>query len=545
MNNSKRKLIFLLCSAFIISVGVIALEGYANNRIEHVTLDFSQEMLDYVALDDNLEILIPASENRALKEDVYGVSIPIEQRIYLVMPQNIDEHNLIYYYLDREGHYLARVSHDFSVGNIVIGDTEIVLQKSSLPQLYLTLDEQYTSFEQLNAGEPKEFTCYGDLHLVSSANSAEPDSWTEEIISTENDLNTPGTISLIGRGQDSWRFRLKKPYTLALEKAKDLLSMGKNKRWNLLANSQDQSLLKNKMFFQLSKDIGLSFTPNAESLVLYVNHRYQGVYLLTTKVSVDKNRVNLSDGDFFFHWGAIEPEQPIFVESSSWFADGEIEQPYADLLYPEKDPDIESKQQIMQQFISAIENEDGGQLSDIVDLDSMARYYWIQEVSMNYDAWSRSVYGYYKANTGKIYMGPIWDMDLTLGRNTLEKQGITFMDPEGWKVREAGWYVPLFEHPEFREKVREVYDQGGVREALFNLVDKFETEKTRMAADGQLNFAYWSDENISVILRESGLYEQHTDNVISFYKERIEWIDTQMQQERNCVEGNLCTDEKN
>ena len=199
----------------------------------------------------------------------------------------------------------------------------------------------------------------------------------------------------------------------------------------------------------------------------------------------------------------------------------------------------------MQQFISAIENEDGGQLSDIVDLDSMARYYWVQEVSMNYDAWSRSVYGYYKANTGKIYMGPIWDMDLTLGRNTLEKQGITFMDPEGWKVREVGWYVPLFEHPEFQEKVREVYDQGGVREALFNLVDKFETEKTRMAADGQLNFAYWSDENISVILRESGLYEQHTDNVISFYKERIEWIDAQMQQERNCVEGNLCTDEKN
>ena len=164
---------------------------------------------------------------------------------------------------------------------------------------------------------------------------------------------------------------------------------------------------------------------------------------------------------------------------------------------------------------------------------------------MNFDAWSRSVYGYYKANTGKIYMGPIWDMDMTLGRNPVEKEGISFMDPEGWKVRTAGWYVPLFEHPKFQKEVVEVYYQGGVREALFNLVEEFETEKYQLANDGQLNFAYWSDENISIVLRESGLYEQHTDNVISFYQKRIEWIDNQMQQKLANTEGDLCSSEKN
>ena len=546
MNNLRKRLIFLFCSTLIIFIGILVFELYTSKKIEQPTLGYTQEMLDYAAFNNSLEILVPSAENRALKEDTFGVAIPIEKRIYLSVPQNIDEHHIVYYYLDLDGNYLAREDHDFSTGNIMVGDTEIVLIKSNLPQLYLTIDEQYASFDELNASEwPKDTTCYGDMHLVSPAKPGEPEGWTEEIISTENDLDTPHTMSLTGRGHDSWSFRLKKPYTLGLEKAKDLLNLGKNKRWNLLADSQDRSLLKNKMLLQLSKDVGLSFTPNTESVVLYVNHRYQGVYLLTTKVSVDKNRVNLNRDDFFFNWGAIEPVQPMFLESTSWFTDGDIDQPYADLLYPENDPDIESKRQIMQQFISAIENGSDDELTDIVDLDSMARYYWIQEVSMNIDAWSRSVYGYYKADTGKIYMGPIWDMDITLGRNVLEKEGMSFMEPDGWRVRNAGWYVPLFEHPAFREKVMEVYYQGGVREALFDLVDKFEAEKEFMAYDGQLNFSYWADENISTVLSESGLYEQHTDNIISFYKNRIEWIDTQMQQESNLVEGDLCGNEKN
>ena len=53
--------------------------------------------------------------------------------------------------------------------------------------------------------------------------------------------------SLQGRGNSTWLWREKKPYSLRLSGETDLLGMGQASNWILLADAFDLSLLNNKL----------------------------------------------------------------------------------------------------------------------------------------------------------------------------------------------------------------------------------------------------------------------------------------------------------
>ena len=419
----------------------------------------------------------------------------------------------------------------FSEKEVVIGEKQIELVKSELPVMFIETAEEFGSFADLLNSDLKETYCYGNMYLSVPKEDAEKNAWAEEFISEDYNKETPQSMSLHPRGNMTWIGMHKKPFALRLEHAEDLLGMGKNKKWNLLADSQDKSLMKNDVFLELADELGLAYTPKSESISLYVDGNYQGVYLLTTKISVDKNRINLKKDDFLLNWGAPNPKQPIYYKSSSWFADDTIQEPYAELVWPENDVEIESKKEIVQKFIAAIEDISSDEYLKYMDMDSMIKYYWVQEVSMNQDAFFRSVYSYYDADTGKIHMGPVWDMDLTLGTNVI-KQGVSFKEAEGWKVRELSWYAPLFQHEEFRKAVKRAYFTDGIRENMYHVIDVMESNKERLGAEGDINYRLWIDEIVPYSLDYGTMsFDEHVDAEIEFYKKRIAWIDEQMQKE--------------
>ena len=477
------------------------------------------------------DIIAPKGENRGLPFDVESYCLG-DRYIHLVLPGDVNRKALTVYIRDSEGNYLAKRVYDMT-GKVMIGPWELTADQHELPVMcFQTGDHEI--YDMMNASDEKDIICDGNMQIFVSKKDMQENGWYREYLSTSEDRSKKTTASLQGRGNDSWGSNRKKSYTLRLGKAQNLLGMGKNKSWNLIGNAYDKSLIKNLVFNELSERSGIEYQPQMRNIVLYVDGRYEGVYTLTTKVSVDRNRVDLKKGDLFYKMDPPEADQPIRYESKTWFEDG-LPYPLADLKYPENaSPEtIEEASSVLQRFIDAVEDPSCPDIEEVADIDSLIRYYWIEEASMNFDAWQRSVYMYYSRSDGKIHMGPVWDMDRSLG-SPYDKQGMLFDTPQGWRVRNAGWYSMLFENDGFRKQVADTYFNGGIREELLDGISLFEEKKNRMGEDGRLNylfFAHANDIGAPDIFGDAPDYDSYCDRMIGFYRERVEWIDKAMMEE--------------
>ena len=94
-------------------------------------------------------------------------------------------------------------------------------------------------------------------------------------------------ISIRGRGNTTWTWP-KKPYTFKFESRTEVLGMPKHKRWILLANFMDRTLMRNALAFHLSELTSLSWTPKNRYCELILNGKHMGNYLLTEQIRVDK-----------------------------------------------------------------------------------------------------------------------------------------------------------------------------------------------------------------------------------------------------------------
>ncbi len=102
-------------------------------------------------------------------------------------------------------------------------------------------------------------------------------------------------IQIKGRGNYSWGLP-KKPYKIKLDKKANLLNLGApNKHWVLLANYTDDSLLRNKLAYDLSEKIGLEVSMHSTWVSLIFNGEYTGVYQLCEHIRIADGRVEIHD----------------------------------------------------------------------------------------------------------------------------------------------------------------------------------------------------------------------------------------------------------
>ena len=524
----KRKILLLsiIMSAFFLMI-LYQFERWSDLKKQTPTMGVSIED----AGKNDFWISVPAIENRGLSYDVGGYFDDETNTIYLILPADVNQKKVVYYVRDIYNNYLTRVVSNFEKEDVMIGDRAIVAIASELPILYLQVDDEYGTIHDVNNDPTKETRCYGELRIDVGKESATQNGFATSYLSVDYDDSTPGSVEVKPRGNNTWLFGSKRPYSFKLDKSMDLLGMGKTKKWALLANAEDKSLIKNEIAFKLADQIGVAYTPQTQNVVFYLNGEYRGVYGLTTRIEIDKDRVALTNNDFLINWGGSAPQQVIPLESESWYYDSsEHDFPYVDLIYPENASDIEAVQTIVQEYMTAVEDVSSDRYLEYMDIESLAKFYWVQEICMNLDASSRSIYSYYKGNEQKLYMGPVWDMDLTLGING-DKAGCDYRVPEGWAVRNIGMYVPLFEHDSFEQEVERVYYEEGIRDIMFAMVDYFDYMQNTMKVDGELNYSRWRDEpGIYALDYGATNYEEQVNGVRQFYVDRIEWIDAQMAQ---------------
>lgn len=492
--------------------GALLCEKTSDDKKVRTTLEWTDEQIMTLPY---FEIVASGDENRNMPCDIKGYSIG-DGFIHLVLPDTVPEKEVVVYVRDAEGNDLARHVYDFTQ-KVMIGPWEIVLDHHTLPSLYFESDTPGV-YDAMIASDAKDIICGGNMRICMKG---------ERVPQGEGSVVH---ASLQGRGHSSWNnVTYKKSYSLRLDKAVSLLGLGKNRNWNLVGNGFDHSLIKNCAFNEISRKIGIEYQPQMHNINLYVDGVYQGVYTLTTKISVDKDRIALRPGDYMYRLDPPVPEAPLLYTSTAWFKDNEPYYPVADLVYPElPDADLETASALLQSFITLRDDPAIPGLENMCDLRSLAKYYWIQEIAMNFDACSCSVYFYYNGSDHKIHFGPVWDMDLTIGV-TEDKQDVDFSEPTGWKIRQIGWYKALFARPEFVEAVNDVYYNGGVRSAMLSGTGRFEELRNTIGSDGDLDFLLFGHvAHTSLDYPYGDTYEEYCDNVIAFYRTRADWIDGQM-----------------
>ena len=91
-----------------------------------------------------------------------------------------------------------------------------------------------------------------------------PEGFTGEFSTAQlPDLENLSLEYIRGRGNSTWQDS-KHPFKFKLDEKADLLGMGRGKHWVLLANSYDETLLRNRLTSYLSRRLGLDYTPKME-----------------------------------------------------------------------------------------------------------------------------------------------------------------------------------------------------------------------------------------------------------------------------------------
>lgn len=348
----------------------------------------------------------------------------------------------------------------------------------------------------------------------------------------KEDLNV--TTSIRGRGNTTWTYP-KKPYAIKLDSKAEVLGMPKHKRWVLLANWMDRTLLRNDVAFEMARRV-MAWAPRGRFVELYLNGVHQGNYYLCEQIKVDKNRVNIDeldeDTDFsnpsqisggyileFDEYGQFD-EPNFFWSKIIDIDDGTpvtIKEPDEEVITSHYHPGFLYIQNYVYNVEDILEADKNtltrwNEIEKLIDVNSYVDWWLVHELSGNLEPnQPRSCY-MYKKRDGKLYAGPVWDFDWGSFKPTYNHFGI----------KGTLWYVYLFKYPEFKRAVKARWAEV---EDTFRAIDEYIVDianKTRES--NELNLSMWPISS-TVNGDEGMLYDEAIARMREAYQHRLNRID--------------------
>ena len=308
----------------------------------------------------------------------------------------------------------------------------------------------------------------------------------------------PLNMEIRGRGNYTWRDFDKKPYRIKLADKQPLLGMTKSKHFALLAHADDnKGFMRNTIGFQLSKLIGITWTPTAKPLEVVLNGDYIGLYFLTETIRVDKDRVNIVEQE-------DEATDPMaitggwLVEIDNYREDPQIiitEGDYynTETAFTYKTPEVLSsaQEQFLKEEMERINtlvygDKNSDELWKYLDMEALARFYIVQELTDNYESFHGSCYLYREMGEGeKWYFGPVWDFGSAFNR---DKSQYIF---EG-DVWHNHWIPEICKFPAFNTCLKTLWTN--FYKGDFNQIyDYIVQQKDLIASAVQADYQRWPD----------------------------------------------------
>ena len=314
----------------------------------------------------------------------------------------------------------------------------------------------------------------------------------------------------------------KKPFAVKLTAKRPILGMPTHKRWCLLANWLDRSMIRNLVGFAAAKatteawkaesiDEGMVWNPSGKSVELVIDGRHVGNYLLCEQIKIGSKRLNINDCyedlvadglsssfedcGYLVEFDVMQDENYKGVTSR-----GITWQLKDDVLPADYASQIGAKIQAIE---DAIKKGDFAAYSKLIDIPSFIDQWFVVELAMNREYTEpRSLYSYYNGGNDKLHAGPVWDFDRGTFQNPTEAQKMgssrvksydAFLSASS-KVSKSGgykenqqpclWYPLLMNDPEFVTMVKSRWS------ALYPHLLAVTDEIVRLGAENALSWEY-------------------------------------------------------
>ena len=348
-------------------------------------------------------------------------------------------------------------------------------------------------------------------------------------------LSEPGTTR--ERGNASRTFP-KKPYRIKFDKKQRVLDApGKAKKWTLINNYGDKTLMRNLLAFELSRRLGMPYTPYGTAVDVLLNGEYKGCYQLCDQVQVHKNRVDITEmtsadnsgialtGGYFVEVDAYANQE------SSWFSSNKGNP--VTIKSPEEDSITSQQKNYIKSFFNKMEN----QWATFLDKNTFLRHFLVGELSGNTDTYW-SVFMYKERGEDLMYTGPVWDFDLGFDN---DDRTYPVCKKSDYVYRSGGscagnmrTFVDnvVVRNAATKRQMMEIWDearQAGLNED--NLVAFVDSMENALDQSQRLNFLRWNIMNSYVHQNPKlwGSYSAEVQNVRRFLKERLAWMDKKLQ----------------
>jgi hypothetical protein len=338
----------------------------------------------------------------------------------------------------------------------------------------------------------------------------------------------PLVMEIKGRGNYTWRDFNKKPYRIKLADKQPLMGLTKSKHFALLAHADDaqskKGFMRNQVGFELSRMIGMEWTPATAPVEVVLNGDYIGLYFLTETIRVDKDRVNIVEQE--------DEENDLAAITGGWLVeiDNYNEDPHITITeggrhtmwFTYKTPEVLSNAQknFLTQEMERIDrlvygDKNAAELWQYLDMDALAKFYIVQEIMDNYESFHGSCYLYREKGEGEKWkFGPVWDFGSSFNRN---KDRYLF---EG-DVWHNHWIPQICQFPAFMKRVKEIWKEFYPQ---INNVYTFTAEQLTL-----LKSAAVADANRWAEYSGNKDLQKRINNVNTWLQSTVAWLNEQWQ----------------
>lgn len=432
--------------------------------------------------------------------------------------------------------------------SITVNDTEI--QSGKYAEVSYTPNQEYTisngkkltiykstadgALYVNNTGDYASIDDNGALSMItklySDKEAGEIAAGNAGALADSNGVQDVAVKKIKGRGNSTWVSANKKSFNVTFTDNIKAFGFKQGKKFSLLANFKDPSLSRNKILYELADLMGVKYSPDAATVDLYMNGLYMGSYLMCQKVDVGSKELvndlgktlledlytdsasgkvpesakdkikssgfsflmeldsNAGRGDFYT---TVDTQNITIKEPEYLNDDGSIP---TDAVTQAAITFVQNKYSELNTAMSntSITLED---LNKIIDVESLVKYYLINEIAKNYDIGVSSTYLVYNYTKGKFYISPLWDMDVTTGNckvtdtnyqsyegnwtdNTNEGTGNKFM-------------ALVFNNPQVQSAARKLWT-GSYYTTLTNYIDTLTTMATSVEGSLNCNYTKWN-----------------------------------------------------
>ena len=363
---------------------------------------------------------------------------------------------------------------------------------------------------------------------------AQMDGDADHNIECKGDIWIAGTKYVLskmkGRGNATWKeAKDKKPYNITVGEKIQFpgIDSEKTKKWSLLAENLDRSLLGNRAGYWLAYEMGIG--QDTASADVWMNGEYQGCYTVTPKTDsfVTKNGFMIEQ-DNYKEDPVADGGDPQFTleglkEASGWdscYNRITVKQMGDNLLKNEAGVVDESPENMeaaagrikvwLQNAWDAIRrangtSDEGKYYTEYIDIESFAKMYLMHEYVKSYDVCAGSILYHRDGQTDadKLYAGPLWDLDNAMG-STYQNSSLGKADDRRNGDRRSAEGTFIQNVTEYKTSVyKTIYQHDDFKAEVKNQYNKYRTKFEKLEAD----FQQMADE-----IEESALMNYHKVN---------------------------------